>query len=1597
MSLTTTTRHATGTGNGVTTDFSFPIKFLDKDHLDVYIDDVLQAIDTDYTVAGEGAEAGGTVTFLSAPSGGPPAESILIIRVTPNEQPSDWIANARFNSQDIEDELDRQRMIEIDTKPTYQTNAGTPEASVTGYSDRGDFCYDSTNSILYHKSSGLGTNTGWEKVTDISDLDLGDMGDVTLTSIADGEVLRWDGSGWVNNTLAELGASAVGHVHATSDITSGTFADARIAESNVTQHEAALTVTESQISDLQGYVLPDGSVPFTSAVEFPDGAAAAPAVTNTGDTDTGLYWDSANSLSVATDGAVRATFNAFGHFMPGTTGAYDMGSLLNEWRNLYFGQGTLNGYFDFKENAAPTTPSSGYGRLYAKTDGKVYWKDDTGTETDLTESGSATVTSVAQTVPTGFTISGSPVTTSGTLAVGFDTGYSLPTNASQANWDTAYGWGDHASGGYLSDITSENLSDLSDVTITSIASGEILKWNGSAWVNNTLAEAGIGTGDGTVTSVAATVPTGFTISGSPITSSGTLALDFDIGYALPPISTQTNWDTAYGWGDHAGAGYLADIVSDTTPQLGGDLDYNGNDIVDATGNTVLNFATGGASSVNHISVANNTTGNAPGLIANGTDANVDLELTPKGAGWATLLGVNLVDISTPQTLTNKTLGATTLSGDLNAGSQDITALDNLQFDTSPTTPLTAEGSVYWDATNHTVAIHNDESDVTMQVGQELYIRVRNESGGTITNGEAVYQSGTETGGEERPLITEAQANSQSTAGVIGIATHDIENNTYGYISAFGVINDLDTSSFSAGDPLYLSADTAGALVNSEPVAPNYSIQVGSVITSHATTGNILVAIVSNASAPTGDASELVVQARKGSAGTITAGQVVYQSGWHSGSGTMQVELADMNSSSTMPAIGIARESITNSSNGAVVLSGKLTGIDTSSFSAGDALYVSGTAGSMTATRPTAATDEVQKIALCLRSHASNGVIEIVGAGRSNDGPNKHTTDWFRIADKTDTTKLVGFDMSGITAATTRTYTLPDLDGKLMPTPTSGTTYSATGTVADSDIFRRCQILSGANDLVMTLPSGGSAGDVITFYCLATTGSVQFNAGATPIYHSSLKEHTCSFYHSGGQWLSLVAFMETTTKGDLILGTTKGPKQLAVGTNDYALVADSTADEGVAYVDLASRTETLTNKTIDADSSTISNIGASEIKSDIVTGQTTAAAFGSGDKFLIVSGGALEQADYDDLPGAGGGISNVVEDTTPQAGGDVDMNSFNLQFDDNHGIQDDSGNWQLLFSKATTAVNYFDLYNAATGSNVKLASAGTDATVNIEIDAKGGGTTIFPSLGGIRASVLESYTDTTDYIDFSTSGQIDFAIGGTVEMTLDAIAGLDLPNGNLVVQTGDIESSSGTVKGTDFANLNTPTEDRLLIWQTVGLDPVLTETSINPADVITTSDAATTSASGIVELATAAETTTGTDTTRALTADGLAGSDYGKTVVSILVSDPNGDAITTGDGKAYWRVPDTIDTYVPVAVAAAVTTASSSGIPTVQIHNVTQAGDMLTTKLTIDASETDSSTAATAAVIDPLVNVRTGDMLRIDIDVSGTGTKGLIVELTFQRP
>lgn len=106
---------------------------------------------------------------------------------------------------------------------------------------------------------------------------------------------------------------------------------------------------------------------------------------------------------------------------------------------------------------------------------------------------------------------------------------------------------------------------------------------------------------------------------------------------------------------------------------------------------------------------------------------------------------------------------------------------------------------------------------------------------------------------------------------------------------------------------------------------------------------------------------------------------------------------------------------------------------------------------------------------------------------------------------------------------------------------------------------------------------------------------------------------------------------------------------------------------------------------------------------------------------------------------------------------------------------------------------------------------------------------------------------------------------------------------------------------------------------------------------------------------------------------------------------------TGDGKHKFHVPPDLNGLDLVYVHAFVDTAGTTGTMDIQLYNVTQAADMLTTKLTIDSGETGSDTAATPAVIDTANDdIATNDIIRIDIDaVHTTVALGLVVTLGFR--
>ena len=193
-------------------------------------------------------------------------------------------------------------------------------------------------------------------------------------------------------------------------------------------------------------------------------------------------------------------------------------------------------------------------------------------------------------------------------------------------------------------------------------------------------------------------------------------------------------------------------------------------------------------------------------------------------------------------------GVTVNANDIAIG-QAVATTDDVTFDVITATsiapgfldysgivPAHAEGRVFYDSAFGALAVYNDEAAMTLQVGQEQVTRVYNGSGATVLDGKPVYYVGVQ---GTTPTIGLADGSNADHYEVAGLATHDIENGTYGYVTNSGLVNNIDTSSLTANAAVFLGA-SAGALSSTENSFPNFPITVGRVLTSHASTGQILV-------------------------------------------------------------------------------------------------------------------------------------------------------------------------------------------------------------------------------------------------------------------------------------------------------------------------------------------------------------------------------------------------------------------------------------------------------------------------------------------------------------------------------------------------------------------------------------------------------------------------------------------------------------------------------------------------------------------------------------------------------------------------------------
>ena len=178
------------------------------------------------------------------------------------------------------------------------------------------------------------------------------------------------------------------------------------------------------------------------------------------------------------------------------------------------------------------------------------------------------------------------------------------------------------------------------------------------------------------------------------------------------------------------------------------------------------------------------------------------------------------------------------SGVTLSNTQEMSGLKSVTFNTAGGTAGLAK--LVWDTTNQTLDLGIGAGSVNALLGVDSHVLGRNTTGSLITRGQVVRVNGASSG---NLTIDLAQGNTDpNTANTIGIAAEDIANTQTGMVITNGLLRDLNTASFAAGNLLFISPTTPGLLVNTIPAAPNHAVRMGYVVSAHPSNGIIYVAV-----------------------------------------------------------------------------------------------------------------------------------------------------------------------------------------------------------------------------------------------------------------------------------------------------------------------------------------------------------------------------------------------------------------------------------------------------------------------------------------------------------------------------------------------------------------------------------------------------------------------------------------------------------------------------------------------------------------------------------------------------------------------------------
>lgn len=155
-----------------------------------------------------------------------------------------------------------------------------------------------------------------------------------------------------------------------------------------------------------------------------------------------------------------------------------------------------------------------------------------------------------------------------------------------------------------------------------------------------------------------------------------------------------------------------------------------------------------------------------------------------------------------------------------------------------TAPSYVAGRVFYDQNQNTLAYYNDAVNNLVHVGQEVQLKVINNTGTSFPIGSPVYITATPSG-QIFPNVALAKADTQATSAVIGLTTQAIANGSSGYVITSGILQPCNTGLFTAGQILYLSPYSAGQLMNTIPPT-GYAVRVGIVAYANTPNGSIYV-------------------------------------------------------------------------------------------------------------------------------------------------------------------------------------------------------------------------------------------------------------------------------------------------------------------------------------------------------------------------------------------------------------------------------------------------------------------------------------------------------------------------------------------------------------------------------------------------------------------------------------------------------------------------------------------------------------------------------------------------------------------------------------